>query len=151
MEALNPHTFVIKTNQIKLTLTLSFNRKLAAIATLLYRQKPIGSASSAWCPGGLTIANAESSSPLATFSAAYSSKCPLFEKQKKHACCHNLWWNLLKKLKDHITGNIIIVFINIIIVSTFHRISTAIPSFSGKGKKEKILSITKIIGDFLEN
>lgn len=64
---------MIKTDR-KPALTLSFNKKLVAIATLLYRQKPIGSASSAWCPGGLTIAKAESSSRLATFSATYSNK-----------------------------------------------------------------------------
>ena len=52
-------------------LTFWSSRKLAAIATLLYKQSPMGLLFSAWCPGGLTIAKAELSSPFATFSAAY--------------------------------------------------------------------------------
>lgn len=67
----------------KSALTLSFKRKLVATPTLLYRQNPIGSPSSAWCPGGLTIANAESSSPLATFSATYVQQISSISKLKK--------------------------------------------------------------------
>ncbi|GJY97899.1 putative reverse transcriptase domain-containing protein [Tanacetum coccineum] len=52
-----------------IVLTFWSSRKLVAIATLLYRQNPMGSLFSAWCPGGLTIAKAELSSPFATFSA----------------------------------------------------------------------------------
>ena len=59
------------TELVKIALTFSLSRKLAATATLLNRQNPIGSSRSAWCPGGLTIATAEFNSPFATFSVAY--------------------------------------------------------------------------------
>lgn len=57
-----------------MVLTLSFKRKLVAIATLLCRQNPIASLCSAWCPGGLTIAKTEFNSPFATLSATYLTK-----------------------------------------------------------------------------